>query len=341
METLSPKDRLSRVLRRASVDRPPVACVGGMMNAAIVEVMERTGNRLPEAYDDPVAIAKLAEGVADLTGFENLALPFCMTLEAELLGSSIDRGTLSCEAKVTKEAFASVKEVTLPRLERIPEDSRAARVLEAVERVSSRQADTPVVGSLTGPLSTAGSVVSPMTFLKELRTQREASHRVLDGVISTLFTFAEALVEAGADIVAISDPTATGEILGPRAFEEYALRHLNELIDRIAALGVPVIVHICGDIGPVAHLVAQLHSQALSTDSVVNLAHLKREYPHLVTMGNVSTQTLQNGRPERIAERVHHLIQDGVDIIAPACGLSTSTPLANIRALTDAAREKS
>lgn len=56
-------------------------------------------------------------------------------------------------------------------------------------------------------------------------------------------------------------------------------------------------------------------------------------------MGNVSTQALQDAEPERIVERTRQLVREGVDVIAPACGLSTSTPLRNVRALTDAVRE--
>ncbi len=33
------------------------------------------------------------------------------------------------------------------------------------------------------------------------------------------------------------------------------------------------------------------------------------------------------------------LLAEGVDILAPACGLSTRTPLANIQALVSAARD--
>ena len=338
-DNASPKERLTRALRRQPVDRPPVACVGGMMNAAVVDVMTQSGNPLPDAYGDPGRLADLARDVAKLTGFENLALPFCMTLEAELLGSRIDPGTLACEAKNAEEAFPSVRDAKLPELTRIPDGGRAHRVIKAIELTAARRPDAPVVGSLTGPVSTAGSVVDPNTFLKELRKERAAAHRVLAQVVEAVALLAEAMVEAGADVIAISDPTATGEILGPRAFEEYGLRYLNELIDRIHRLNRPVIVHICGDVGPVDHLVAQLHAEAISTDAAVSLPRLKAKYPQLVTMGNVSTQVLQNGEPERIAQRVRQLVEEGVDIIAPACGLSTSTPLENIRALTGAVRE--
>src|SRR6266540_3061533 len=182
-ESASPKERLLRVLKRQPVDRAPVACPGGMMNAAVVAVMEQTGSALPEAYADPAKLAALARDVARLTGFENLALPFCMTLEAELLGSRVDPGTIAVEARIAEEAFPSVR------------------------------------------------------------------------------------------------------------------------------------------------------------DAAVSLPRLKASYPDLITMGNVSTQTLQFGEPERIASRARQLVDEGVDIIAPACGLSTSTPLVNIRALTDTVRE--
>ena len=55
-------------------------------------------------------------------------------------------------------------------------------------------------------------------------------------------------------------------------------------------------------------------------------------------MGNVSTSLLEFGDAGRVARSAERLVHDGVDIIAPACGLSTSTGLDNIRALTGAVK---
>jgi len=335
----SPKERLLRVLTKKLVDRPPALCVGGMMNAAVVDVMEKSGNRLPEAYDDVEKLSSLARDVSRYTGFENLALPFCMTLEAEMLGSSVDLGTEETEAKVVKEAFASVREASIPELSRIPDRSRAERVLLAIERTAASTPDEPIIGSLTGPISTSASLVDPITFLKELHKDHEGAHRVIDSVTRALVVFARAMVDSGVDVIAISDPTATGEILGPRAFSEYALKYLNELADQIHQFGVPVIMHICGDIGSVEGLVARLHTEATSTDAAVNLAKFKAKFPEVTTMGNTSTYTLQFGSAEQVFRHTRQLVKQGVNIIAPACGLSTSTPLANIQALTSAAKE--
>ena len=72
MSAITPKERLLRVLRKEPVDRPPVICTGGMMNAAIVEIMRATGHTLPEAHFDARRMADLAQDVQAATEFENI-----------------------------------------------------------------------------------------------------------------------------------------------------------------------------------------------------------------------------------------------------------------------------
>lgn len=338
MSALTPKERLLRVLHREPSDRPPVICIGGMMNAAVVDVMKETGHTLPEGHFDRSLMADLASDVHNWTGFENLAIPFCMTVEAEVLGSRIDPGSLACEPKIASEAFGSVTEVEFRDYGSLLNGNRTSVVTGAARLLSARYPDLPIVAAVTGPISTAASIVDPMTFLKELRKKSRESHRVLEYVTGFLKAYCEKLSANGATVIGIGDPTATGEILGPKMFAEFAVPYLNDLIDHVRRLGTPVIVHICGKIRPVRRLMAGLHADALSTDATVNLRALKDEYPSINTMGNVSTYILQSGPAPKIARLAQRLMQNGIDIVSPACGLSTSTPIENIRALTDTVR---
>jgi [methyl-Co(III) methanol-specific corrinoid protein]:coenzyme M methyltransferase len=86
--------------------------------------------------------------------------------------------------------------------------------------------------------------------------------------------------------------------------------------------------------------IPRLRTDAISTDALVNLRLLKEEFPQLTTMGNVSTFLLELGEPEKVARHTESLVRDGIDIIAPACGLSTSTKLSAIRAMTDTVKEQ-
>jgi [methyl-Co(III) methanol-specific corrinoid protein]:coenzyme M methyltransferase len=72
---------------------------------------------------------------------------------------------------------------------------------------------------------------------------------------------------------------------------------------------------------------------------MVSLKTLKAEFPQITTMGNLSTYLLQSGDPEKVAQRARELVRNGVDIISPACGLSTSTALRSVAAMTAAVKE--
>ncbi len=326
------------VLLKKRVDRLPVVCTGGMMNAAVVDIMNKTGHTLPAAHHDDVLMAELAYDVHENTGFENLGIPFDVTVEAEAMGSEIDFGTLSCEPKVAKETFPSVSKVVCKNIKDVMNSPRIHTIVQAGYRLSRAYPDVPVIGNITGPITTTASFVDPVSFLKELRKDKEHSHRVIDYISDVLTGYARLMVDNGADLISIGDPTASGEILGPATFEEYAVRYLNKIIDGIHAVGAPVIVHICGNMKTVKHLLPQIRSAAISTDAMVSLRLLKRAHPQLTTMGNISTYHLEFGTAGEIAKKAEKLVRDGVDIISPACGLSTSTPLENIRAMTGAVK---
>lgn len=336
---LSPKERLLAKLSGKKTDRPPVICTGGMMNAAIVDIMTKTNQTLPEAHLDASLMANLAAVIFERTGFENLGVPFCMTVEAEVLGSEISYGSLACEPKIVKEAYANLAEVRPKKIQDMMRDGRIQKVISAAQILAHRYPEVPVIGNLTGPVSTAASLVDPVSLLRAFRKRPAECHQLMEYVTDLLINFATELTESGATLISIADPTATGEILGPTVFKEYAVGYINKIINTLSQRKVPVIVHICGNMNTVRHLIPELRANAISTDAMVNLQKLKYDYPQLTTMGNVSTYLLEFGSVERVCATTRRLIADGIDIISPACGLSTSTPLSLLKAMTETVKE--
>jgi [methyl-Co(III) methanol-specific corrinoid protein]:coenzyme M methyltransferase len=338
MDAFSPKERLIKAFNKQKVERPPVICPGGMMNAAIVDIMNKTGHTLPDAHHTATEMADLARDVCENTGFENFGIPFCMTVEAESLGSEIDFGSLECEPKIKKERYASVTEVDFLPNGIIAKSTRAEAVAQTIYLLSKKHPDIPAIGSLTGPMSTAASIVDPMNFLKQLRREKADAHKVIDYVSEQLIAYARLMADSGAAAISIADPTATGEILGPKFFDEYAVLYLNKITDAIHDMGIPVIIHICGDVRMVKPQLQKLHGDTLSVDAFVDLKLLKGELADISTMGNLSTYLLEFGDSGKVFESAKHLLTKDIDILAPACGLSTSTPLANIKAFTAAVK---
>ena len=63
----------------------------------------------------------------------------------------------------------------------------------------------------------------------------------MEFITNQLIKFGTAQIEAGADVIAISDPSATGEILGPGFFREFTIKYINRLIDIFREKGAQTI----------------------------------------------------------------------------------------------------
>lgn len=337
---MNEKERLLGVLRGDPIREVPCICPGGMMNAIVVGLMDRCGIAWPEAHTDPVKMAELARAVYDHDMFENYGVPFCMTVEAEAMGAPVDMGNRECEPHVTDYVLSSVdrwEDLAEPD----PYRGRPGVVIRAIEELRRTGRDgVPIIGNLTGPLSLATSLVDPIDFYKSLRRKNEQAHALMRKVTHTLIRFGVAQTAAGADVLAISDPSGTGEILGARYFEEFAVRYLNELIRGVRRVfpELRFIVHICGRMKNVFGELRAVEANAFSFDAMVNLREARKQLAPRKVMGNVSSFGLVFASGERAEAMARAAINMGSDILAPACGLGTQSDIRSVQGLLRAAR---
>ena len=338
---ITPKERLFSVLKGEKVDRPPCICPGGMMNMITEEVMDITGVKWPEAHSDAGMMAGLSEGVYENGGFENFGVPFCMTVEAEAMGATVYMGTKINEPRVIHYPIAHASEWN--KLNNIDVSvGRAKVILEAIKILKTKNSQVPIVANLTGPVSLASSLMEPMVYYKELCKSPTEAHKFMKFVTENLIIFGKAQLEAGADILTISDPSGTGEILGPKMFREFALPYLNTIIDALKEqCAGGTIIHICGRLKSIYSELKELHSNAISFDAITNVTQMVEFVDNKVIMGNVSTFALENNSQENIKSIAENCIHSGCDILSPACGIGTKTSMDNIRSMVEAAKEYS
>ncbi len=335
------KQRLGLAMKRQPVDRVPVICPGGMMNLAITEAMTAADAHWPEAHTNPHKMAALTKAVFTMGGFENYGVPFCMTVEAEALGAPVTLGTNCTEPRINGYLLTSCSD--FQQLQAITfESGRTQTVLEAIRLLNAQSGQprtVPIIGNLTGPISLASSLVDANVFYKEMRKNPEAVHKLLAFLTQQLIAFGKAQLEAGADLIAISDPSGTGEILGPKLFASFVVPYLNAITEALtphSPLGT--IVHICGRLGPILAELNHLHCPVLSFDSITSVSQV-RAVTDKALMGNVSTHTLEFGEPHQIKNLTHSALRQGVDILAPACGIGARTRMTQLQTMISATQE--
>lgn len=337
---MNSKERLLGALKGTQIDRVPCICPGGMMNMIVTELMHKTGIIWPDAHTDADLMANLAKSVKEYGMFENYGVPFCMTIEVESMGAKVDLGNTKFEPRVTSYVIDSVSEYD--KLQEM--DVNTGRVMVSTEAIKklSKVGDLPVIGNLSGPVSVGSSLMEPVTFYKELRRNKEDAHKLMDFVTDQIIEFGKAQIRAGADVIAVSDPSGTGEILGPEYFDEFAVKYINKLIDGLASENakIPVIVHICGQMHRVYSELNKIDADAFSFDAIVGIKEIKENMPGKVIMGNVSTYALEFAERNKIKSMTKNVMDNGVNIVSPACGLGTQSSLKNIQAILETVKEE-
>ncbi len=330
--------RVIQALNGDKVDRPPFICPGGMLNMVTTELMKKTDIYWPDAHMDEKSLAKLAIEVHKLTGIENLGVPFCMTVEAEAMGARVYMGTTDTEPRVIEYPLTQI--IEWPKLQAIRQDrGRIGLVGDAVTRLSVSNIDAPVIANIIGPISLATSLIEPMIFFRALGKQPQQAHAFLSFLTDNLISYGRTLLQAGAQILTISDPSGTGDILGPRRFADFALPYINRILEELEGEYQACIVHICGGLHTILNEINQLKAQGISIDSNTSITAIHAALDNKVVVGNVSTHLLQNGDPDRVKAASLSCLRNGAAVLSPACGISTSTPVANLQAMAAAVSE--
>jgi len=284
----------------------------------------------------PESMAGLALAAAQITGFECVGVPLCATLEADAFGVPIELGDAHTEARIIREPYGHSRDVPRLPLNQLLSSGRVPVAIEAIRHLVRIAGDLPIFGNLLGPVSVAAELVDPVTLFKELRTAPAEVNALLEYIGDFLTALGLAFIAAGADVITICEDTATPELIGSKRFAEVTLPHLNRLIDRLQATGVPVVVHMCGNLDRAGDSLALLQSRGFIPDATVSMAQLGERHPHLAMVGNVNSFLLHTGEPDAIRRVARRIVRDGAHVICPSCSMASATPLANIHALTNA-----
>ncbi len=328
------RERLLSVLKGNKEDRVPCICPGGMMNMIVTELMYKAGIMWPEAHMEAEQMAGLAMSVYDYGLFENYGVPFCMTVEVEGMGAKVDMGSTKFEPHVIEYIMKSISDYkNIKHLD--INKGRVKVTTDAISILKTKNTGIPIIGNVTGPISVTSSLMEPVIFYKELRRKKEDVHKLMEFVTNQIIEFGKAQVKSGADVIAISDPSGTGEILGPTYFEEFAVKYINMLIDGIRETynDIPIIVHICGQMHKVYSGIKKLNTDAFSFDAMVSIKELKEHMEGKVLMGNVSSFAIETANEDKINAMTQNAINSGIDILSPACGLGTQSSMKNIQVI--------
>jgi [methyl-Co(III) methanol-specific corrinoid protein]:coenzyme M methyltransferase len=336
MSEFTLKTRLLAVLKGETVDKTPVCSV---TQTGIVELMDEVGAPWPESHTNPELMAKLAIANYELSGLEAVRIPYCLTVLVEAMGCEINMGTKNRQPSVTghpypKELEGAAVPADLLQKGRIPV------VLEAIKIIREKVGpDVPVIGGMEGPITVASDLVSVKSFMKWSLKKPELFEQALDIGTEAAIAYANAMAEAGADVIAIADPVASPDLMSPDAFKQYLQPRLQKFSSSVNSITV---LHICGNVNTILNYMADCGFEGLSVEEKIGSPKKAKEVigNRARFIGNISSPfTLLPGPIDKIKAEAKQALAEGVDVLAPGCGIAPMTPLENIKAMVEARNE--
>jgi uroporphyrinogen decarboxylase len=228
-----------------------------------------------------------------------------------------------------------------------PADPRIAIYLDAVRRIRDEIGHlVPVALNVRSPFSTAANLRGAENLLRDLICNPDFAHRLLQFTLDATLRVIEAARPLGITF-GTSDPVASGSLISPCHFREFALPYEKELITVMNSAGrYPALLHICGNTRKIWPDMADTGAGFLSLDDVVDLAEAKGAVgDRVVIVGNVRpTESMYLGDPATVRADAAECLRKAADspkgfVLAVGCGMPIPAPQVNVHALMNVARE--
>jgi [methyl-Co(III) methanol-specific corrinoid protein]:coenzyme M methyltransferase len=341
MVTVTPYDRIMAVLsgKKENVDRIP--CINSV-SVATLEGMKAFDAYWPAAHKDPVKMARLASAAHRLCGLDNVSVPFCMTVEAEVLGAEIEFFEDRIKWPSIKKFIAKdISDLKFPK--DLATAGRIPVIVEAIKMLKKEfEGKVPVNAYLAPPFTSISSyLVDSIEFLKWLVRAPEKAEQFLKGTIDLYAEIAAIYADAGADVITLHEMGASMDNISPKQFDTFVKPYLKKLIQR---LRVPTILNICGTAFLIVDKMMECGASAIALDERTPIKKAReiadKIRPGYPIIGNVpSYNVIHLGPVERIKDSVRRSIEDGVDMVAPGCDFWLETPTEHIKAFVNATIE--
>lgn len=328
MAKMTQKERLVAAVMNKPVDKVPVASI---TQTGTLELMKSSNAYWPAAHSNAKLMADLAVAGHSVAGLEAVRLPFGLTGEAASMGCRVNYHEDKNDFTPTVECgFQSFDALPLPE----PTEGIMGVIIDALGLCRDKVGkDVPIIVGVTGPFTLAGHIRGVNDILTDVILDPDLVNRILDTTWQISANFANAVARSGADVVAFIEPMAS--IIGSDFFKAFVIPYMKKVA---ASVHAPTILHMCGDSLPMMEMMVETGVNGISIDQKVSAVEAKSAIKGKCSLiGNLNPiAVLQMVGEGGVKNECCRLLSEGVNVLAPGCGISPYTPTKNIFAMVKA-----
>ena len=185
---------------------------------------------------------------------------------------------------------------------------------QKVEKISGllrAKEEGAVVGGNWGPLTFASLIYGPERLLRALRKDPDGVKGLLDVTKRLFLACADRFIAGGVEVVALSEPNASGDLISRSHFELFVLPVLQEIFQALRARGVLTALHVCGNTTSRLDLLAQCGADLVSLDYKADIAKAREAFDGKAAFaGNLNpVEVMKDLTPQEIQREARQCVQ--------------------------------
>jgi len=329
-------ERVIRSLKNQRVDRSPIFPMIGD-HAGIIN-----GLSYRDMYKDPKKAAKAHLNAIKLYGYDILTIQVEPSWPvAEACGAEVNYPQ-NKNPWIKNPIIHSVDDVKGLKLPNFLETQSTFTMIEGT-KILSQNSNYPVAAFMSGPLTFCFQLLSYKKMLKYLVKNPEMVKNLLKKVIKIIIAYIKSLQKSGAEICVICEHDL--QMISPTLSKVFCFDYLSEILMTYKYN----ILHICGKVRPHLEILSHEHNlleklSAISIGPHMSISETQKLFNYEIGIaGNIDHfKLLTRGSPQEIQIAVHKAIEANGDdprfMIAPGCEITADTPIENVKAFMNAAK---
>ncbi|OON95909.1 MAG: hypothetical protein ATN31_10330 [Candidatus Epulonipiscioides saccharophilum] len=341
---MNSKELFLKALNFEPTPRVPVAILGGF--TWIIKRDKTSYKNLFNAKD--FGVSHVIKAYNDF-GADNVNAISIVNFFMKYMGGEICYDKIGENFEVTKPPLKKLAEIKNYSVDTIMEkalaDEEFLAGLKQVAELKKHYGDEKlIICDSWAPFTFAGMMVGIQNFLAQILDDEESAQVAIKFACELIERLAEKFIEYGADAFMIGDPVASGDMISPGMFEEFALPSIKMVAEKLDKKNIKYFLHICGN--TIARVEPLLNSgiDLLSVDSIDLDKALSICRGNYTLAGDLNPyKVLQIKTPEEVYQhcvsRIKKAELSGGFVLMPGCDLAPNTPLENIQAMVKAAHD--
>lgn len=296
-----------------------------------------------EDYGAAIAIEAFDDWESDMVHSNMHAMNYLF----EIMGGTICADKAGEAFEVTKPPLDAITDIEKYNVDEVWETlkNRPEYIahIKLMEKLKEHYGDEKlVIAGSVAPLSLAGMLRGVQNFMAEIFDEEDVIEQILEFATELLIRHCEFQIAHGADAVFVADPVASGDLISPAMFEEFALPYIKKMTDALSKYNVPFLLHMCGHTQARLEPLKEAGIQGFSLAAVDLKEALDTAKGSYAIFGNMDPfAVLQSLSVEGVYEHCKNLGEiaglNGGYVMMPGCDLAPATPLENIKAMVKAA----